>query len=408
MPPSRVAVRSAFVPHDLREPIKRAVDGPLAGLTATIKDMYDIAGYRAGGGNPEWLASQRPAERHAGAVQKLLDAGVTVTGKTVCDEFFYSVTGANAHYGTPVNPRAAGRLPGGSSSGSAAACAAGACDLALGSDTAGSIRIPGALCGVYGIRVSRGRFDMSGAMTMAPSFDAGGWFAATPGVFRRAGDVLLEPPPRVGPIDELVILDDAFETIDQPVAAVLEAFLAAARDRLPAPTHARAAPNGLDAWREAMRVVQAHEVWATYGAFIRRQRPRLGPGIRERIETAAAVSDEDVAAAREVTAQASRRIEELAPPGTVLAAPTAPSVAPPTTTPPAGLESFRRRVMRLVCMASISGLPQVTIPVGTVDSAPVGLSMLGWRGADEALLSLAAELAPLVGAATAPEVSDRA
>jgi amidase len=399
MSPSAVAVRSAFVPHDLGEPIKPALDGPLAGLTGTVKDMYDIAGYRAGGGSPAWLDAQRPAERHAGAVQKLLDAGVTVTGKTVCDEFFYSVTGANAHYGTPVNPRAPGRLPGGSSSGSAAACGAGACDLALGSDTAGSIRIPGALCGVYGIRVSRDRFDMSGAMTMAPSFDAGGWFAATPGVFRRAGDVLLEPPARVATIEDFVILQDAFEIVDQPVAALLEAFLLAARDHLPAPAHARAARNGLDAWREAMRVVQAHEVWATYGAFIREHRPRLGPGIRERIESAASVSDEDVAAAREVTAQASRRMEELASPGTVLALPTAPSVAPPATTPLADLESFRTRVMRLVCMASISGLPQVTIPVGTIEGAPVGLSILGWRGGDEALLSLATRLAPMVGAA---------
>jgi amidase len=204
----------------------------------------------------------------------------------------------------------------------------------------------------------------------------------------------------------LVILDDAFQNVDQPVAALLEAFLAAARDRLPAPAHARAAPDGLDAWREAMRLVQGHELWATYGAFIREHRPSLGPGIRERIETAARVSDDDVAAAREVTAQAARRMDELARPGTVLAAPTAPSVAPPITTPPADLDSFRRRVMRLVCMASISGLPQVTIPVGTVDAAPVGLSILGWRGADEALLSLVTELAPLAGAATAPGVND--
>jgi amidase len=399
MPDSRVALRSAFVPHDLREPITLGVDGPLAGLTAAVKDMYDIAGYCTGGGNPDWLASQRPAESHSGAVQKLLDAGATVVGKTVCDEFFYSVTGANAHYGTPVNPRAPARLPGGSSSGSAAASSAGACDLALGSDTAGSIRIPGSLCGVYGIRVSRGRFDMEGAMAMAPSFDAGGWFAATPGVFRRAGDVLLEPSHGVATVEDLVVLDDAFETVDRPVAALLEAFLVAARDRLPAPGHARAAQEGLDVWREAMRVVQAHEFWATYGDFVRREQPSLGPGIRERVETAATVSDDDAAAAREVTAEASRRMDELTPPGTVLALPTAPSVAPLTTIPPAELDLFRTRVMRLVCMASISGLPQVTIPVGTIDGAPVGLSLLGWRGADETLLSLATELAPLVGAA---------
>ncbi|MCQ3941681.1 MAG: amidase, partial [Alphaproteobacteria bacterium] len=129
----------AFVAHDLKRPLAGAPAGPLAGLTAAVKDMYDIAGERTGGGNPDWLAQAKPATKTAPAVQTLLDAGATVIGKTVCDEFFFSILGVNAHYGTPVNPRAAGRVPGGSSSGSAAAVACGACDLALGSDTGGSV-----------------------------------------------------------------------------------------------------------------------------------------------------------------------------------------------------------------------------------------------------------------------------
>src|SRR5579859_5333390 len=113
--------RQAFVPHDLQRPLKGSASGPLAGLTVAVKDMYDIAGERTGGGSPDWLAVQKPAARTAASVQKLLDAGATIVGKTVCDEFFFSVTGANAHYGTPINPRAPGRMPGGSSSGSASA-----------------------------------------------------------------------------------------------------------------------------------------------------------------------------------------------------------------------------------------------------------------------------------------------
>jgi amidase len=400
-----MTTRSAFVPHDLAEPIEGADRGPLAGLTAAVKDMYDIAGHAVGAGSPEWLAAGRPADRHAGAVQKLLDAGATVMGKTVCDEFFYSITGANAHYGTPVNPRAPGRLPGGSSSGSAAACAAGACDLALGSDTGGSIRIPASLCGVYGIRVTRGRFDMAGAMGMAPSFDAGGWFAATPGVFRRAGSVLLDGPAAEAPVRRVVILDDAFDNVDPPVATLLGAVLAAARDRLPDGEHERAAPDGLDVWREAMRVVQAREVWENYGAFITERRPDLGPGIRDRMEIAATITADEADAAREITAGALGRMEQLAAPGTVLVLPTAPSIAPPVEATPEELESFRVRVMRLVCMGSISGLPQVTIPAGTVDGAPVGLSVMGWRGGDEALLALAGMIAPHVGASMDGRVS---
>jgi amidase len=126
-----------FVPHDLEAPLKGDANGPLVGLTAAVKDMYDIAGARTGGGSPEWLAAQKPAAKHASAVARILDAGATVIGKTICDEFFYSITGDNAHYGTPVNLRAPGRLPGGSSAGSAAATGAGICDFALGSDTGG-------------------------------------------------------------------------------------------------------------------------------------------------------------------------------------------------------------------------------------------------------------------------------
>jgi len=370
----------------------------LAGLTAAVKDMYDIAGHRTSAGNPEWLRATGPASGHSRAVQKLLDGGATVTGKTVCDEFFYSVTGANAHYGTPVNPRAPDRLPGGSSSGSAAACASGSCDLALGSDTAGSVRIPAALCGVYGIRVTRNRFDMAGAVPMAPSFDAGGWFSGSPGPFRRAADVLLDDPGAATAIERIVVLDDAFDEVDPPVATLTRAVLADA-DHHAVVTHDRVAPEGLDAWREALRIVQAREVWGTFGDFIERRRPRLGPGVAERMAFAARVSEDQAAAARVVTGEASRRIEELTPPGTVLALPTAPSVAPPLDAAPDELESFRVRVMRLVCMASISGLPQVTIPAGTVDGLPVALSFLGWRGGDEALLSLATVIAPHVGAA---------
>jgi amidase len=117
------------------------------------------------------------------------------------------------------------------------------------------------------------------------------------------------------------------------------------------------------------------------------------------MEIAATITDEQAAAAREVAAQALSRMDELATPGTVLALPTAPSLAPPLETSSDELESFRVRVMRLVCMGSISGLPQVSIPVGTVGGAPIGLSFLGWHGGDEALLELATTVAPLVGAA---------
>jgi len=384
---------SAFVPHGLTAPFRGATDGPLAGLTAAVKDMYDIVGTRTSGGNPDWLNTHPPASSSAAAVRKILDAGATVVGKTICDEFFYSITGDNVHYGTPANPRAPGRLPGGSSSGSATATASGACDFALGSDTGGSVRVPAALCGVYGIRPTHGRIDFSGAMAMAPSFDVAGWFASGPGVFRAVGAILLDGPRSRDTIRNLIILDDAFAEADGDVAALLRSALDVMADELPKPAVDRAAPGGLDPWRECFRIIQAREVWINYGGFIDRYQPKLGPGIRERMAVAARVSDRDVESARREQTRASERIRSLAQPGTILCLPTAPSISPLLATSEQDLESFRLRVMRLTCVAGLGGLPQITMPVGTASGCPVGLSFIGWAGADEVLLDLASNLA---------------
>src|SRR4249919_102626 len=278
---SAVRSRSAFVPHDLNAPVIGANDGPLAGLSAAVKDMYDVAGSRTGGGSPDWLAAHAPAAANAAAVARILGAGARILGKTVCDEFFYSVSGANAHYGAPD------RLPGGSSSGSASATAAGACDFALGSDTGGSVRMPAAFCGIYGIRPTHGRIDLTGAMAMAPSFDVGGWFANGPGVFRRVGDVLLDRACFPAAIERLIILEDAFEQADTQLATLLQSALGDMAQDLPKAEISRMAPGGLDPWREVFRIIQAGEAWESFGEFVERHRPRLGHGIRERMEFAA-------------------------------------------------------------------------------------------------------------------------
>jgi len=394
--------RSAFVPHDLPAPIAGAADGPLAGLTVAVKDMYDIADTRTGGGNPDWLDAHPPAASHAAAIRRLLERGATVIGKTVCDEFFFSVIGANAHYGTPVNPRAPGRLPGGSSSGSAAATAAGTCDFALGSDTGGSVRVPAAFCGLYGIRPTHGRIDMTGAMPMAPSFDVPGWFASGPGVLRRVGEVLLEAGGARANLKELIILDDAFAEADSEVAHLLRAAINAMAGDLPEPVHDAVAPHGFDLWRESFRVIQAREIWSIYGPFVERYQPKLGPGIRERMEFAATVSERDAEMARQERKRARQRICALVKPGTVLALPTAPCIAPRIDTGAEALDLFRVRVMRLTCLAGLSGLPQVTLPVGSISGCPIGLSFIGWHGGDETLLDLAVKLARHVGVVSEP------
>jgi len=397
---SRDVNGSFFVAHDLQAPVRGAAAGPLAGLTVVVKDMYDIAGSRTGGGSPEWLAEQNPATRNAAVVDQILAAGAIITGKTICDEFFYSITGVNAHYGTPRNLRAPGRLPGGSSSGSAAACGANACDFAIGSDTGGSIRIPASFNGLYGLRPTHGRIDLAGAMAMAPSFDVGGWFANAPGIFQRVGTVLLRGDRISAPAEHVLLASDAFAQADTAVADLGREFLKRTTSVLPQATETIVAPGGFDEWREAFRIVQAKEVWETFGAFIARAKPKLGAGIRERMEFAATVTARQADAARKIIASARTQLRALVPPGTVMALPTSPCIAPSVKITGEEAESFRVRVMRLTCMAGLAGLPQMTLPVGTVSGCPAGLSLIGWPGGDEVLLDLAVSLARHCGIAS--------
>jgi amidase len=270
---------------------------------------------------------------------------------------------------------------------------AGLCDFALGSDTGGSVRIPASFNGVYGIRPTHERIAHSGVADMAPSFDVPGWFAATPGVFRKVGAVLLDGNRVAAKVERAVILDDAFEQAEPRVSEALRQALDVMRDDLPAVTHGRIAPEGFDGWREAFRIVQAYETWQTFGAFVTQHRPKLGPGIKERFAFAATVTRDQCDASRAIHKQARAHIRNVVTPGTVLALPTAPAIAPLATTPAADLEDFRVRVMRLTCTAGLSGLPQVSLPAGTLDGCPIGLSFIGSAGGDEALLDLAVALA---------------
>jgi len=369
--------QSFFVPHNLDAPIVGAETGPLAGLTAVVKDMYDIAGSRTGGGSPDWLAAQKPAGRHASAVEKILAAGATITGKTICDEFFYSVSGVNAHYGTPSNVRAPGRVPGGSSSGSAAAC--------------------GAFNGVYGLRPTHGRVDLIGAMAMAPSFDVAGWFANAPGILRRVGAVLLQGSAVNTRTARLLVATDAFAQADAEVALLCREFLDRGAELLPPRVEEAIAAADFDTWREAFRVVQAKEVWETFGTFITQAKPKLGPGIKERMDFAASVTNEQASRSRETIAAARTHIRARLPLGTIMGLPTAPSIAPLVAATGEALELFRVRTMRLTCIAGIADLPQINIPAGIVSGCPAGLSLIGWPGADEVLLDLACRLAHLCG-----------
>ncbi len=233
------------VNHAEREPTG---SGPLDGLSFTAKDVFDIAGTTTGFGQPTWLATHGPAERTAPAVERLLAAGARLAGRAICDELTYSLTGENVYYGTPVNPRCPDRVPGGSSSGSASSVAGGLADLSLGTDCAGSVRLPGSYCGLWAMRPTHGRVPLEGAPPFAPSFDTAGWLARDPDVLERAGRVLLadDAAPMAPP--RLLVARDAFSLLEPRVAEALRPALARVESSLGPAADVEVAPEGLGRW----------------------------------------------------------------------------------------------------------------------------------------------------------------
>src|SRR2546425_9042999 len=255
--------------------IAGAPRGPLTGLTFAAKDLFDVAGHPTGGGNPDWARQHPVPTRHAWAVQRLLDAGATLIGKTVTDEVSLGILGENPFDGTPLNPKAPDRVPGGSSSGSASAVAQGLCDVALGTDTGGSVRVPASFCGLYGIRPTHGRLDLGGMMSQAPSSDTTGWFARDAETFARVSAVMFgEVIPDALPT-RLVVATDAFALADPETAAALEPSVGRLRTLVGDVHEAAMAAPGLAAWARAQRTLQPYEAWLTFQEWIDRTNPRF-------------------------------------------------------------------------------------------------------------------------------------
>jgi len=366
--------------------------GPLAGLIFGVKDIYDIAGHKTGFGSPDWLATHEAAKRTAPVVATLLAAGADMAGKTQTDELTYSLNGENAHYGTPVNVNAPGRIPGGSSSGSAAAVAGKLVDFALGSDTGGSVRAPASFCGVYGIRPTHGRVSLQGACALAPSFDTAGWFARDAVLLERVGQVLFGNEPAAQP-GAALLAEDAFALLG---SAGVEA-LRPALEKISAvvgPLHnVTVSAEGLPQWFQSFRVLQGAEIHRQLGDWVARVQPKLGPGVRERMQWVATITAADVTGAQAVRDAARRRMDELLKHNAVLVLPTVPDIAPLLNTPAAALDDFRARAMSLLCIAGLAGLPQVTLPLATLQGCPLGISLIAARGNDALLLTLARRIA---------------
>ncbi len=380
----------AFVAHAAVR-LEGSTDGPLAGLEFAAKDLFDVAGVVTGCGSPDWIRTHGPAKSTAPAIRRLVAAGATLVGKTLTDELAYSINGENHHFGTPVNVNAPGRIPGGSSSGSAAAVAGGLVDFALGTDTGGSIRVPASFCGVYGLRPTHGRIPLEGVQPLAPSFDTIGWFAREAELMARVGRVLLDW--RLPAMPRRVLIPaDLWAMAEKATRHALEEPLRRVVDLVGGMEELTLADGGIEIWYRAFRTLQGREVWRTHGAWLTEVKPQIGPGIAERLAWTATLTEEEEAAAAAIRDRAVASLESLLVDAAVIVAPVVPGIAPRRGLPPDELEDFRHRVIGMTCVASLAGLPQIALPLGTRDGCPVALSLVAWRDGDEMLLELAQRL----------------
>jgi amidase len=379
---------NAFVPYPAA-PVANAETGPLSGLTFAAKDLFNVTGYPTGGGNPLMLAKSGIKTKNATTVQKLLDAGARFVGKAHTDELAFSMNGKNAHFGTPINGGAPDRIPGGSSSGSASAVSNKLCDFALGTDTGGSVRAPANHCGLFGIRPTHGRISLEGALDLAPSYDTCGFFARDVETFASVADVLLGAD--ASPLPEKVRLlwpTDVWAMLDQPVLDALAPASEKIQNALGRATHCTVALESFDAMYWNFRYIQGYESWQTNGAFITQHAVPLGPGVAERFAWSKTVTREQHDNAWTFRKRFTAHLEQLLGNDGVLLMPTMPDIAPLLTAEESELQRYRDAAIQMLCIAGLSGFPQISLPMASRLGAPLGISLLGPRGVDRGLASI--------------------
>ena len=373
-------------------PAPTLATGSLAGLRLGVKDLFHIAGLPTGAGNPDWLASHPLPQQTSPIVFDLLQAGAELVGKTQTDELAYSLNGLNIHYGAPLNPQCPDRLPGGSSSGSAVAVAAGDIDIGLGTDTGGSIRVPASYNGLFGIRTTHGLLSREHMVPLAPLFDTVGWMTADGTLLEAVGKVLLPEdlpqwptgPLRVGVIEPEI---QGFSLWSEDHEAWLTHQMGLSvfkRLSLSADWLARAS--------QCFRTLQGRAIWQTHGQWISERQPHFAPDIRARFDWCSQLTP-----AQEREAQIERlalqvEIQDWFEGVDLLLLPTTPGPAPLLGADATWMDNYRSQLMGLTAPAGLAGLPQVHLPVLSVAGAPAGVSLLGQAGFDRALLELAAHL----------------
>ena len=366
-------------------------DGPLSGRTLAVKDIFEVAGYRTGCGNPHKLAEAEPAKATAPSVQVLFDAGAEFIGKTQTEELAFSLTGDNAHYPRPINPAAPDRMTGGSSSGSVAAVAGGLADIATGSDTGGSVRAPASYCGLVGLRATHGLISLEGTMPLAQSFDTFGWFTRDIDLYLEIGKLLL--PDSGARFSRILRLPEQEAMLAG--TAEMDAFETAAKsveDIVGSATPAEISTLDIEQRYWTFRKIQSYEAWQAHGAWISAAERNLGPGVKDRFAFGSDISDAVYADETAEQKKLQNEFADLIADNGLIIMPTVPGAAPLAAASFEAVQDYRERALRLLSLSGLTGFPQLTLPLSTVSDAPFGLSLMGPRGSDRALLEIGSKI----------------
>ena len=350
-----------------------------SGLRVAVKDLIDMAGLPTTAGSRAVAEQARPAAGDAPCVaglRRAQDAGeARFAGKTNLHELAYGITGVNAWSGTPVNPLDPRRVPGGSSSGSATAVAAGEADIAYGTDTGGSIRIPAACCGITGLKTTWGRIPLDGVRPLAPSLDTVGPMARDVNGL-AAGMALLEPGFTVAGTAPLTIGMLAIDADPAITEAIRNGLRTAGFDVQPVTV-----PE-LDAVIAASLTILEAEAWATNAALVATSADKIGADVRDRLRRGSAITSAQLTAANQEVTRWKAALDDLWRRVELLAAPTLLGFAPLLED-----AASMPRIRGLTAPVNTAGLPALALPVPARGPMPASVQLIGPPGSEDRLLA---------------------
>ena len=379
---------NSFVKEDLV--IHPTDSGILDGITFAFKDVFELKDYKNTAGNPDWFRTHPPGKRNAPVIEELLKNGTVLKGTTHTDEIMYSLNGENYHYGTPVNPKDPDRIPGGSSSGSAVAVAAGLVDFALGTDTGGSVRIPSSYCGIYGLRPTHNLVNIDGVIPLAKSFDTVGWMSNDLNLMLKVAEILIDQNSGTeAEFSHLYFEEEAWTLIDEESKDILLQATSNLKTMNSLQQSIRIAPDGLSNWADLFRTIQGIEIWEQHGEWIEKENPEFGPGIAERFTWASTLNKQELISNKDRQEEIRQHLSAILKDNGLLVIPTAPGIAPLKNLSGEELEQYRTRAMQLTCISGIAGFPQITIPFENKNGVPIGLSFIANQNQDLSLLKWA-------------------